>query len=47
MEIAGKKILVTGATGLLGSGLCRRLLDEGAQVVGLARLAPEGTGELA
>jgi CDP-glucose 4,6-dehydratase len=27
--------LVTGATGMVGSNLCRRLLDEGARVVGL------------
>lgn len=39
MELAGKKVFITGATGLLGGGLCRRLLEEGAQVVGLARSA--------
>jgi 2-alkyl-3-oxoalkanoate reductase len=37
MEPAGRKVFVTGATGLLGSGLCRRLLDSGATVVGLVR----------
>ncbi|HVE47727.1 MAG TPA: NAD-dependent epimerase/dehydratase family protein [Acidimicrobiales bacterium] len=33
----GKRALVTGATGMVGSWLCRRLLDEGAQVVALVR----------
>jgi len=32
-----RKVLVTGATGLVGSWLCRRLLDDGAQVVALVR----------
>ncbi|MDA2945932.1 MAG: NAD-dependent epimerase/dehydratase family protein [Actinomycetota bacterium] len=30
-----RSVLVTGATGMVGSNLCRRLLDEGARVVGL------------
>lgn len=34
---ADRKVLVTGATGLVGSWLCRRLLAEGAQVVALVR----------
>ena len=37
MNRIGQKILVTGATGLVGSWLCRRLLQEGAQVVALVR----------
>ncbi|MCU0312001.1 MAG: GDP-mannose 4,6-dehydratase [Acidimicrobiales bacterium] len=29
---SGRRVLVTGATGMVGSWLCRRLLDEGADV---------------
>lgn len=34
---ANRKVLVTGATGLVGAWLCRRLLAEGASVVALVR----------
>ncbi len=34
-DFAGKKILVTGAAGFIGSNLSERLLKEGAQVVGI------------
>lgn len=44
MELAGKKVFVTGATGLLRGGRCRRLLEEGAEVVGLARSAERARG---
>jgi CDP-glucose 4,6-dehydratase len=33
----GHRVLVTGATGLVGSSLCRRLLEQGAEVVALVR----------
>ena len=32
------KLLVTGAAGFIGSGVCRRLLDRGDSVVGLDNL---------
>ena len=32
---ASRSVLVTGATGMVGSALCQRLVDEGARVVGL------------
>ncbi len=37
MTWAGRRVLVTGATGLVGSWLCRRLVDEGAYVVAFVR----------
>jgi len=39
--MAGQRILVTGASGFLGSHLCRRLLAEGAEVHGVSRRTPE------
>jgi UDP-glucose 4-epimerase len=33
----GQKVLVSGASGFIGSHLCRRLLQEGAEVHGLSR----------
>lgn len=37
MNESQRRVLVTGATGLVGSWLCRRLLDDGAHVVALVR----------
>lgn len=37
MTWRGKTVLVTGATGIVGSWLCRRLVDQGAEVVVLVR----------
>jgi CDP-glucose 4,6-dehydratase len=37
MAWKGRTAFVTGATGLVGSWLCRRLLGEGAKVVALVR----------
>jgi len=34
---AGRQALVTGATGMVGSWLCRRLVDDGAHVVAFVR----------
>lgn len=39
MGLFGAKVLVTGATGLIGRALCERLLQKGAQVIALVRNA--------
>jgi len=39
----GRRVLVTGCTGLLGSWLCARLVELGADVVGLVRDQVPGT----
>jgi UDP-glucose 4-epimerase len=36
---SGQKVLVTGASGFLGSHLCRRLIEEGAEIHALSRNA--------
>jgi nucleoside-diphosphate-sugar epimerase len=36
-DIAGKKFLVTGASGFIGHALCARLLEQGAEVHGTSR----------
>jgi len=40
-DIAGKRILVTGATGLLGSKLCESLSSAGCTVYAMVRTLPE------
>ncbi len=37
MSLQGKKVLLTGGAGFIGSHLCRRLVDEGAQVFVLVK----------
>ena len=44
---SGKKILVTGASGFIGSCLCQKLLSMGAEVHGVSRtLQPKGSKDL-
>lgn len=43
MTLAGKQILITGATGFLGGALARRLLQDGAKVRILARSPDKAT----
>lgn len=38
-QLAGKSVLVTGASGFIGAHLCRRLLEGGAQIHALSRKA--------
>lgn len=40
---SGRSVLVTGATGMIGSSLCRRLIDAGSRVVALVRDADPGS----
>jgi UDP-glucose 4-epimerase len=42
-NLAGKRVLVTGADGFIGSHLCERLVAEGAEVRALALYNPQGT----
>jgi 2-alkyl-3-oxoalkanoate reductase len=42
VSLAGKRVLVTGATGFLGGALARRLANEGAHVRALARRPERG-----
>ncbi|RCW40963.1 p-cumic alcohol dehydrogenase [Halopolyspora algeriensis] len=44
-RLEGRTAFVTGAAGGLGSGICRRLLDDGAEVVGLDIASPEETAQ--
>jgi len=42
MELTGKRVLLTGASRGLGAGLAAAFVEAGAQVVGVARVAPPG-----
>jgi UDP-glucose 4-epimerase len=42
----GRKVLVTGGLGFIGSNLCRRLVDLGAKVLALDSLLPDYGGSL-
>lgn len=42
MDVSGKVVVVTGAAGGIGSGLCTRFAAEGATVIGVDRLARQG-----
>jgi NAD(P)-dependent dehydrogenase (short-subunit alcohol dehydrogenase family) len=42
MELPGKIVVVTGAAGGIGAGLCERFGAEGATVVGVDRVAQDG-----
>ena len=45
LNLAGRRLLVTGATGFIGARLCRRALEAGATVHGVSRAAqPEDGG---
>lgn len=37
MKLKGARVLVTGATGFIGSHLCRRLVEEGAELFGTVK----------
>ena len=42
IRLSDQKVLVTGASGFIGTHLCRRLLKEGAEVYGISRNIQDG-----
>ncbi len=46
MELKGKRIVMTGVTGFIGSHVARLLLEEGAEVYGLVRPSSDNKGRL-
>jgi nucleoside-diphosphate-sugar epimerase len=44
-SLRDQRVMVTGASGFLGSHLCRRLRDEGAEIYAISRSAHEDAGE--
>src|SRR5258707_13687582 len=42
----GRKVVVTGGLGFIGSNLCRRLADLGAEVLAIDSLLPDYGGNL-
>lgn len=45
-ELVDKRVLVTGATGLIGSALCRRLVVQGARVIAFVRNPQKAAAKL-
>ncbi len=43
-NLEGRKVLITGARGFIGSALCRALADSGAEIIGVSRNIPELKG---
>jgi len=46
MSFSGRKVLITGGLGFIGSNLARRLVDLGADVIAVDSLVPEYGGNL-
>lgn len=46
MSVSGRRVLITGGLGFIGSHLARRLVDDGAEVVVMDSLLPDYGGNL-